>query len=446
MMWLRFCAYLLLGVLAGCGGGGGGGGSNNPPIDTPPPLNPNPNILLIISDDVGLDASSGYTIGTELPATPTLDALAANGLIFDNAWANPVCSPTRATILTGRYGYRTGVLAAGDDISLNETSLQSFIDTNIPNTYSHGAFGKWHLAGPENGEDDNPNLMGIDHFAGLPAGAGGANYYDWTLVRDGQSEEGFEYTTTAFADLAGDWIATQQQPWFAWLAFNAAHTPFHVPPRDLYDGDTLPENPEETADPLPYYLAAIEAMDHEIGLLLDRLSQEDRANTIVIYFGDNGTPRQVVQGHARNHGKGSVYEGGVAVPLIISGRGVTRVGARESGLVGSVDLFATIASLAGTNTEEFNDSKSFAHLLTEATASRREYAYAEIKSYDRVDRDDRDDWAIRNTRYKLIDRLGSGQELYDLEADPFEQNNRVNDIDLAATLIELQAQAALIRQ
>ena len=142
MMWLRFCAYLLLGVLAGCGGGGGSGGGDNPPIDTPPPLNPNPNILLIISDDVGLDASSGYTIGTELPATPTLDALAANGLIFDNAWANPVCSPTRATLLTGRYGYRTGVLTAGDDISLNETSLQSFIDTNIPNTYSHGVFGK----------------------------------------------------------------------------------------------------------------------------------------------------------------------------------------------------------------------------------------------------------------------------------------------------------------
>jgi len=443
MLWLRFCAYLLLGVLAGCGGGGGGG-SDNPPNDTPPPLNPNPNILLIISDDVGLDASSGYTIGTELPATPTLDALAANGLIFDNAWANPVCSPTRATLLTGRYGYRTGVLTAGDDISLDETSLQSFIDTNIPNTYSHAAFGKWHLAGEENGADDNPNLMGVDHYAGLPAGAGRANYYDWTLVQDGQSEEGIDYTTTAFADLASDWIATQQQPWFAWLAFNAAHTPFHVPPRDLYDRDTLPENPTEPVDELPYYLAAIEAMDFEIGRLLDRLSPTVRANTIIIYLGDNGTPRQVVQGHASDHGKGSVYEGGVAVPMIIAGRGVTRIGEREDGLVGSVDLFATIASLAGTNTDEINDSKSFAHLLTEATTSRREYAYAEIEN------DDRSDWTIRNDRYKLVERMDTGeapvQELYDLEADPFEQNNRVNDIDLAATLIELQTQAALIRQ
>ena len=134
----------------------------------------------------------------------------------------------------------------------------------------------------------------------------------------------------------------------------------------------------------------------------------------------------------------------MAVPMIITGRGVTRVGEREDGLLGSIDLFATIASLAGTNTDEFNDSKSFAPLLTDATTSRREYAYAEIKN------EDRSDWTIRNDRYKLVERMATGeapvQELYDLEADPFEQNNRVNDIDLAATLIELQAQAALIRQ
>ena len=443
----RACACIFLTILAGCSGGYDGDGDSMPPVDNgPAPLNPNPNILLIISDDVGLDASSGYTVGIVLPSTPTLDALAANGLIFDNAWANPVCSPTRATILTGRYGYRTGVLSAGDDISLNETSLQSFIDTNIPNTYSHGAFGKWHLAGPENGEDDNPNLMGLDRYAGLPAGAGGTNYYDWTLVQDGQSEEGIDYTTTAFAELAGNWIAAQQQPWFAWLAFNAAHTPFHVPPRELYVGDTLDENPPDGTDPLPYYLAAIEAMDQEIGRLLDGLSQTVRANTIVIYLGDNGTPRQVVQGHIPSHGKGSVYEGGVAVPLIISGRGVTRVGERESGLVSSVDLFATIADIAGTNTDEFNDSKSFSHLLTAATPSRREYSYAEIQSEATINRVERDDWTIRNDRYKLVDRLGPGQELYDLETDPFELTNLIGDVSLAATLAELRAEAALIRQ
>ncbi len=154
-----------------------------------------------------------------------------------------------------------------------------------------------------------------------------------------------------------------------------------------------------------------------------------------------------MQGHVPGHGKGSVYEGGVAVPLIISGRGVTRVGERESALVSSVDLFATIAALAGTGTEEFNDSKSFAELLSNATTGPREYAYAEVKRD--MDPLFRDDWAIRNDRYKLIQRLSAGQELYDLEADPFEEDNLLVDgIDASESVImaELQAQADLIRQ
>ena len=177
-IWL---IHILAGAaLAGCGGGGGNGGSAGggdggagTQPDPGPTLNDHPNILLVISDDLGLDASSGYQVGTELPATPTLDELAANGLIFDNAWATPLCSPTRATILTGRYGIRTRVLAPGDPISMNETSLQSFIDSNVPNTYSHAVIGKWHLSGRDNGGIDNPNLMGIDHFAGFQGGGVG---------------------------------------------------------------------------------------------------------------------------------------------------------------------------------------------------------------------------------------------------------------------------------
>ncbi len=441
-------ALLLVSTLFGCGGGGGGGlpaGTGNSIT-----LNQNPNILLVISDDLGLDASSGYSVGIETPVTPTLDALAANGLVFDNAWATPLCSPTRATILTGRYGIRTGVLFPGDQISLAETSLQSFIDTNVPNTYNHAVIGKWHLAGrnsepSNNGGIDNPNLMGIDHFAGL-IGGGVSDYLDWPVVENGLESAGQDYTTTAYVDLAIDWIAGQQEPWFVWLAFNAPHTPFHLPPLGLHDRDTLSaEQVDIDADPLPYYLAMIEAMDRELGRLLASFSAETRANTIIIYIGDNGTPRQVVQGHVPSHGKGTVYEGGVAVPLIISGRGVTRAGERESALVSSVDLFATIAALAGTGTEEFNDSKSFAELLSSATTGPREYVYAEVKRD--MDPFFRDDWAIRNDRYKLIQRLSVGQELYDLQADPFEQDDLLdNGIDVSVILAELQAQADLIRQ
>ena len=440
-------AYTVLLVisLSGCGGGGGGAPAGTGNTIT---LNENPNILLIISDDLGLDASSSYTVGIETPVTPTLDALAADGLVFDNAWANPACSPTRATILTGRYGIRTGVLWPGDEISLAETSLQTFIDTNVPNTYNHAVIGKWHLAGrdPEkSGYIDNPNLLGIDYFAGL-IGGGVFDYLSWTLVENGQDSESQDYTTTAFVDLTIDWIAGQQGPWFAWLAFNAPHTPFHLPPLGLHDRDALSADQAEIdADPRPYYLAMIEAMDREIGRLLASFSAETRANTVIIYIGDNGTPRQVIQGHVPGHGKGSVYEGGVAVPLIVSGRGVTRTGERESALVSSVDLFATIAALAGTGTEEFNDSKSFAELLSNATTGLREYAYTEIKRD--MDPFFRDDWAIRNDRYKLIQRLASEQELYDLEADPFEQDNLLaNGSDVSVILAELQAQTNLIRQ
>jgi arylsulfatase A-like enzyme len=359
-----------------------------------------------------------------------------------------VCSPTRATILTGKYGIRTGVLWPGDEISLAETSLQSFINTNVPNTYNHAVIGKWHLAGRDQakpGYIDNPNLMGIDYFAGL-IGGGVGDYFSWPLVENGQSSDSQDYTTTAFVDLTIDWIAGQQGPWFAWLAFNAPHTPFHLPPLGLHDRDTLSADQAAIdADPRPYYLAMIEAMDREIGRLLASFSAETRANTVIIYIGDNGTPRQVIQGHVPGHGKGSVYEGGVAVPLIVSGRGVTRTGERESALVSSVDLFATIAALAGTGTEEFNDSKSFAELLSNATTGLREYAYTEIKRD--MDPFFRDDWAIRNDRYKLIQRLASEQELYDLEADPFEQDNLLaNGSDVSVILAELQAQANLIRQ
>ena len=441
-------------ALSGCGGGGGGsngdggsgsggGGGTGTQPDPGPTLNEHPNILLVISDDLGLDASSGYQVGTDLPTTPTLDELAANGLIFDNAWATPLCSPTRATILTGRYGIRTGVLSPDDSIPLAETSLQSFIDSNVPNTYTHAVIGKWHLSGRDNGGIDNPNLMGIDHFAGFQGG-GVRDYFDWTLIENGRESSSDVYTTTRFVDLAIEWIAAQEAPWFAWLAFNAPHTPFHLPPPDLHDRDSLsPGQQAIDRDPLPYYLAAIEAMDQEIGRLLDSFSADTRANTVIIYMGDNGSPRRVYQGPVRQRGKGSVYQGGVAIPMIVSGRGVTRMGEREDALVSSVDLFATIANIAGAGTTEFNDSLSFAGLLSDAGPGQRSYAYTEVVSETL----DRDEWAIRNDQYKLMRQLPRPEELYDLQADPMEQENLLQTgSNFDAILAELRGQLAMIRE
>jgi len=117
-----------------------------------------PNILLIIADDMGVDATPGYSIGATKPTMPNLQSLATNGLTFDNAWAYPKCSPTRAALLTGKYGYHNGVLNVGNHISLTEKSLQTYLDENTSTDYAHSIIGKWHLS---NGTND-AELMGAD--------------------------------------------------------------------------------------------------------------------------------------------------------------------------------------------------------------------------------------------------------------------------------------------
>ena len=117
-------------------------------------------------------------------------------------------------------------------------------------------------------------------------------------------------------------------------------------------------------DPMPYYLAAIEAMDFQIGRFLNGLSQQERDNTVIIFMGDNGTPNQAGQSpYANNAVKGSLYQGGINVPLFVSGHGVQRI-ADDFNLINSTDLFSTIAQLTGVSASEIHDSKSFKHLLT----------------------------------------------------------------------------------
>ena len=123
----------------------------------------------------------------------------------------------------------------------------------------------------------------------------------------------------------------------------------------MHNQGNLP-NYAEGMDPMPYYLAAIEAMDFQIGRFLNGLPQQERANTIIIFMGDNGTPNQVAQSpYTNNTVKGSLYQGGINVPLLISGQGVQRT-ADDYNLINSTDLFSTIAQLAGVSAAEIHDS------------------------------------------------------------------------------------------
>ncbi len=424
-----------------------------------------PNILLIIGDDMGVETLASYGLGENPPRTSALDELAQDGVRFTNFWAQPVCSPTRATVLTGRYGFRTGIgrpvgggplppppekphwapaessgapnAASPEDRALprpyllpEEFTLPAALKSRPELGYATAAFGKWHLAMPANGWTDHPNIVGFDHFAGL-MGGGPESYFAWNKVVDGEVMGAVGYTATDKIDDALAWLESQSDnPWFLWLAFNLGHTPLHLPPEESWQSDYS----EFDAGSVPrehwgaYFNAMLEAMDTEIGRLLGSLEPEIRANTYVIFMGDNGTYDPVVgEPFRRGRAKGTIYEGGVNVPLIVSGPGIER-GSRSEALVNSTDLFATILEMAGISPDAVvpervtTDSLSFiAALADPAEPSAREWLYAD-EFFGGFAGVEGADYAMRNRRYKLV-RFEGVEEFYDLGEDPYEYDN-----------------------
>ncbi|MBK8226806.1 MAG: sulfatase-like hydrolase/transferase [Flavobacteriales bacterium] len=377
-----------------------------------------PNILLVIADDVGLDPVPGYLPGPLKATMPNLSALMAQGLSFDNVWASPLCSPTRSTIITGRYGYQTGVLNPGE-LSLlpaDEITLHRYLTDN-GSGYASCIIGKWHLGG-STPDPAYPNVMGVPHYAGLLSGAVN-NYSTWPLTINGSTSPCTEYITTKITDMAIDWINQQTAPWFCWVAYNAPHTPYHLPPLSMHSQGALPADQASiNANPLPYYLAMLESVDHELGRLLAALTPAELANTVVLFIGDNGTEVDVIQApYLQNHAKGTLYEGGVRVPFVMAGPGVTRAGEREDALVSSVDLFATIVELTGVALPAYEQSRSLVPLLTQSGQSVRSCLYTDVSITGSSGS------AIRDARWKLINFDNGQQRFYDLLNDPWEEAN-----------------------
>ena len=398
----QFLIILGLTVVAGC---------KKDPIETPTGSD-QPNILLIIADDLGKDAINGFTEGSVKPNTPNIDAIRTNGLSFSNFWVYPTCSPTRASIITGKYGYRTGVKWAGDELAESEIALQQYIRDRTNNSYASAVVGKWHLSG--NDATANPEAFGIDYYAGLIRGAVN-DYYMWQFTEDGATNLQTTYATEFFTDLSIAWINQQTKPWFLWLAYNAPHVPFHAPPTEMHSQGNLPTY-VEGMDSMPYYMAAIEAMDHQVGRLLANIPTEERANTLIIFIGDNGTPNQVAQSpYASNTVKGSLFQGGINVPMFISGAGVSRSGTDDN-LITSTDLYSTIAQLAGSSANGIHDSRSFKSLLSNST-NIRSFQYSEMNDGTT------DAWTISNGRYKLFMDADGNQSMFDLTNDPYEQSD-----------------------
>ncbi len=424
------------------------------------PASASPNILLIIADDMGLDASPCYPEGIEKPAMPTLERLCREGVVFDNFYATPVCSSTRATILTGRYGFRTGVGAAvgrnsSNGLPLSETTLFQFLDRYAPQ-YAHAVIGKWHLATADNGDVDHPRLAGAGTYVGIVSG--NVDDYDyWPRTRDGETAMVEGYVTSVLTDEAIAWIDAQgERPWFLWLAHIAPHLPLHLPPGGLISDRGLDGSPDSMRQrPRDYYFASLEALDTELGRLLQSIPQPVLDNTVIIFIGDNGTPNRTVQPpYERRRAKGSLYEGGIHAPLIVAGKGVTRHGVREQALVNSTDLFATIANIAGIQTRDAvswpEDSVSFAPLLAGSAGPHRQYAYSELFGSPGGGNSGRarqlEGHTIRDGRWKYMNTVGGGEELFDLAADPYEQNDLLASgelpVEAAGALTDLRNEIA----
>jgi arylsulfatase A-like enzyme len=321
--------------------------------------------------------------------------------------------------------------------------------------YRMGVFGKWHLAGRgQNGINHVVKETGVPVFKGF-LGSHITNYYSWSVDSSAApSSNTTVYSTTALTDFAIDFIRSQKgaDPWFVYLPYNAPHGTapndgFQLPPPKLFTVDVGKRKGDGAVHngAVPVYQAIVQALDTEIGRLFKAIDDAgQRDNTVIIFLGDNGTPAPVKDPASRiRDSKWSVYEGGVRVPMVVAGPGVTRRG-REAKLVAATDLYATIAQLAGVSlaNNSINNSYSVVPLLSSDQAvTGRKYSFTELCANTGAG-DKR--FAIRDQRYKLLYNP-TGWEMYDLEADPWETKNLYKKSEHAGVRAVLLAELRALR-
>ena len=425
-----------------------------------------PNVLLLIADDAGVEQFASFGIGSAPASTPNLDALAARGMQFSTVWAQPMCSPTRATLLAGRYAFRTGVgfATAGVGVLGNyperpeplagalpelQESLGPIREISArirpPDTpassyglrrdeiglpwvlretagYATAAIGKWHLADTRNGWLEHPGNVGFEHFS-VTMRNQPESYFSWWENVNGVMEHRTGYTPQRKVDDAVAWIAGQDdRPWFLWMAFSLPHYPQHLP---AVNGT---ESPGNAADDQRAALDVMLArLDEEIGRLLASIGEDVLDETIVVFVGDNGTTGESIDPPFHpDRGKFTLYEGGLRVPLVFAGPGVPS-GVSSDALVNTTDVYATIVELAGASLPDDRPLDSVSLLPYFANPGResiRTYQLAEFfhSEYGAG----AGEYAIGDGDHKLIDRR-AGRELYDLGADLSESNNLLAD-------------------
>lgn len=394
-----------------------------------------PNILLIFTDDQGYHDVSYY--GTRDIRTPNIDQIAASGMRFDNFYANcPVCSPTRAALLTGRYQDYVGVPGVIRTYPDNNWGYLDPKATLLPQElkmagYATALIGKWHL-GLES--PNTPIERGFDYFHGW-LGDMMDDYWkhrrhDINYMRlNGQEIDPEGHATDLFTDWSVDYIKSQaddNRPFFLYLAYNAPHFPVQ-PPKEWLDRVKKREKGiDETRAKL---VAFIEHMDDGIGKVIQALKDSGQyENTVIIFSSDNGghLPSKANNGPLRD-GKQSMYEGGLKVPTAISWPGKIKAGSVSDRMQISMDLYPTLLQAAGSKPKNKIEGNSFYSELVAGTRteeSDRSFYFTRREGGTKYG--GQAIYAVRKGDWKLLQNSPyEGYELYNLKTDPLEQKNLI---------------------
>ncbi|MDA7500812.1 arylsulfatase [Akkermansiaceae bacterium] len=363
-----------------------------------------PNIVVFLSDDQGWGDLSHS--GNKDLKTSNIDSLARDGVSFHRFFVCPVCSPTRAEFLTGRYHPRSNVYstsAGGERMDLDEMTIADLFQKS---GYATGAFGKWH-----NGMQFpyHPNGRGFDEFYGFCSGHWG-NYFSPMLERNGEIVEGKGFCIDDFTTQAMEFMEkskAKSQPFFAYLPYNTPHSPMQVP--DEYWGRFTHKNLKMKAGDrhLRSALAMCENLDYNVGRVLAKLDQLKVAkNTIIVWFHDNGPNGKRWNGGMKGR-KGSVEEGGCRSPLFIKWPGRIKKGRQIEQIASVRDLLPTLCELAGIKALPPSplDGKSLVALINNSEAEWEDRIFVnQWKSK----------FGVRSQNY----RLGAKGELFDMTSDP----------------------------
>lgn len=424
-----------------------------------------PNVVLIVSDDQRPDTIS--VLGNPNIRTPQLDRLVARGSVFTRAiCANPICTPSRAEILTGCSGIKNGVFDFGREIDPDLPTLpEPFAQAGYKTWYS----GKWH-------NDGRPRKHGYEATSGLYTGGGGkwwkpqgdyrghpvTGYKGW-IFRDNDDqplpERGVGLTpdiSRQIADAAINVIEESQSPYFLHVNFTAPHDPLLIPPgfEEMYDADSVPTPPnfqpehpfdhgnrggrDEVLLPTPRtsalvradlaaYYAVISHLDQQVGRIVDAIdARGDRASTIVVFCSDHG----LAMGSHGLRGKQNMYEHTIGVPMILAGPGIP-AGQSLSGQIYLRDIFPTLLELADLPAVDC-DGVSQVPVLRGQRETMHEFVVGYFRDSQRMIRGDRWKWI----EYPIVGRA----QLFDLHADPFERNDVSGDPRNAAVVTRLAKQ------